>query len=55
MKSYFEKVKTSLRRAFQFIKDMEDALDYRFENYAQDRMNSLERRIQELEKVARTQ
>jgi len=40
------------RKALRSIKAFEDALDYRYEDYAQDRFAKLEKRVDLLEKQA---
>jgi|GEM_PF-3168402 len=49
MKSPFSPLRNWARRTFLALKTMEKAMDYRFEDYAQERLQGLERRVAALE------
>jgi hypothetical protein len=53
MKSISIKVMAWFRKTYQALKDWEAALDYRYEDYAQERMLKLEERIAALEAAVR--
>ncbi|MFI4920129.1 MAG: hypothetical protein ACHQAZ_00645 [Gammaproteobacteria bacterium] len=53
MDSAVSKIGAWFRKAYQAIKDIEDAMDYRYQDYAQARMDRLERRMTALEGTAK--
>ncbi len=50
MANRFDTLKTWARNAFQTLKAIERTVDYRYEDYAQDRFNRLEQRLAVLER-----
>jgi len=53
MKSIAGKAIAWFRKIYQALEEMETALDYRYEDYAQERMLKLEQRIAALEAAVR--
>lgn len=53
MHSGLGKIGAWFRQVYEALKNVEDALDYRFEDYAAAQLKALERRIAALEEAAR--
>jgi len=54
MKDLMSKVGAWFKKTYQVVKKIEDAMDYRVEDYALDRIKVLEQRISTLEGTTRT-